>query len=311
MALHHFIPQIEETFLSLQTRLCERLTAEEEDDRQFERDEWRRPNAEEGGGITRMFSGGQVLEKAGVNFSHVCGEGLPEAATQRHPELVGAHFEALGVSVVVHPRNPYVPTTHANVRFFCAQPKEGGVEPVWWFGGGFDLTPYYPFEEDCVAWHKAAQGACLPFGESVYPVFKQWCDTYFYLPHRQEPRGVGGLFFDDLNEGSQWPFEKAFDFVCAVGETFIEAYQPIVANRKRIPYGDRERTFQHIRRGRYVEFNLLQDRGTLFGLQSRGRTESILMSLPPQVCWQYDWQPDPGTQEAELTEKFLIDREWV
>jgi coproporphyrinogen III oxidase len=302
-----------EAFLDLQKDLCARLAREEDScgTKEFETDIWRRPNHEEGGGISRIFSGGEVLEKAGVNFSHIRGCGLPEAATRRHPGLAGAYFEALGVSVVVHPKNPYVPSTHANVRFFCAQPKEKGAAPIWWFGGGFDLTPYYPFEEDCIAWHKAAHALCLPFGASVYPDFKQWCDKYFYLPHRQEPRGIGGLFFDDLNEDTHWPFDKAFDFVCAVGKGFIQAYQPIMAKRKGMPYGEREQTFQHIRRGRYVEFNLLQDRGTLFGLQSNGRTESILMSLPPQVRWVYDWVPEPGSQEAELTEKFLVKREWV
>jgi coproporphyrinogen III oxidase len=313
--IRDFIPIIAKAFVDLQTEICERLLTEEESDIAFKKDKWQRSDPREGGGVTCILSEGRIIEKGGVNFSHIRGESLPEAASKRCPALAGSCFEALGVSVVVHPKNPYVPTAHANVRFFYAQPleKEGvrDRDPVWWFGGGFDLTPYYPFEEDCVAWHRAARAACLPFGKSVYPRFKQWCDRYFYLPHRQEPRGVGGLFFDDLNEQSQWPFEKAFDFVRAVGKSFIDAYQPIIAKRKGLSYGDRERAFQQIRRGRYVEFNLLQDRGTLFGLQSNGRTESILMSLPPQVRWEYDWQPEPGTKEAALTEKFLIKQEWV
>ncbi|MEY3182319.1 MAG: hypothetical protein RLZ35_304 [Pseudomonadota bacterium] len=310
MALHQWIPSIKEAFLSLQAYLCQEL-ALEEDQATFKADKWSRPNPEEGGGITNICSGGLTIEKAGVNFSHIAGQGLPETATRRHPHLIGARFEVLGISSVVHPKNPYAPTTHANVRFFCAQPAVKGAIPVWWFGGGFDLTPYYPFEEDCLAWHKAAYAVCKPFGESIYPSFKAWCDDYFYLPHRQEPRGIGGLFFDDLNEASHWPFDKAFDFVCQVGKTFIEAYRPILAKRKCMPYGEREALFQEIRRGRYVEFNLLQDRGTLFGLQSKGRTESILMSLPPRVRWAYDWQPEANSKEAELTEKFLVKRDWI
>lgn len=298
------IAEITAYLLRLQTRICETLEQEEGQGGYFKSDVWQREAG--GGGISRVLSEGTVFEKAGVNFSHVKGIALPKAATERHPQLENADFEAMGVSVVVHPRNPYVPTTHANVRFFCAHKAE--APPVWWFGGGFDLTPYYPFMEDCVAWHQAAQLTCLPFGEAVYPRFKRWCDDYFYLKHRQEPRGIGGIFFDDLNE---WSLETCFAFIRAVGDGFIEAYQPVVSRRKDTPYGARERDFQLRRRGRYVEFNLLQDRGTLFGLQSNGRTESILVSLPPQVRWEYDWQPEPGTPEARLYEEFLLNREWI
>ena len=247
-----------------------------------------------------------MIEKGGVNFSHVFGKGLPPSATQARPELAGRSFQAMGVSLVIHPKNPYVPTSHANVRLFIAE-KEG-EEPVWWFGGGYDLTPYYADEDDCIAWHRTAKEACEPFGEKVYQDYKQWCDDYFFLPHRNEPRGIGGLFFDDLNEGG---FERCFGLMQAIGNSYVEAYRPIMAKKKEMPFGARERDFQLYRRGRYVEFNLVQDRGTIFGLQSNGRTESILMSLPPLVSWVYDWTPEEGSAEAALTEKFLIAKDWV
>ena len=271
---------------------------------EFVEDEWQRP--EGGGGRSRVLRNGQVLEQAGINFSHVHGAALPPSATVQRPELAGRSFQALGVSLVIHPLNPYVPTTHMNVRFFIAE--RSGAEPVWWFGGGFDLTPYYGFEEDARHWHTVARNACAAFGTEVYPQYKKWCDEYFYIRHRQEPRGIGGLFFDDLNAGG---FNRCFTFMKSIGNHFLDAYLPIVARRKDTPYGKRERHFQLYRRGRYVEFNLVYDRGTLFGLQSGGRTESILMSLPPLVRWQYDWKPEPGTPEAELYEKFLRARDWL
>jgi coproporphyrinogen III oxidase len=249
---------------------------------------------------------GDVIEKAGVNFSHVYGQELPQAATLKRPELAKTPFRAMGVSVVVHPINPYVPTSHMNVRFI--QLEKTGQDPIWWFGGGFDLTPYYGFTEDCIHWHQMAKAACDPFGHEVYPTYKKWCDDYFYLKHRNEPRGIGGLFFDDLNK---WGQERSFDFIRSVGEHFILGYQPIMAKRKQLAYGQRERDFQVYRRGRYVEFNLLYDRGTFFGLQSGGRTESILMSLPPYVSWQYNYQPEAGTPEAKLYNEFLIPKEWI
>jgi coproporphyrinogen III oxidase len=270
----------------------------------FLEDTWQRE--EGGGGRSRVLRDGAVFESAGINFSHVHGASLPVSATAHRPELVGRSFQAMGVSLVVHPLNPYVPTSHANVRFFIAE-KEG-AEPVWWFGGGFDLTPYYPFEQDVVHWHSVAKQACKPFGADVYPRFKQWCDEYFFLKHRNEPRGVGGLFFDDLND---WGFEKSFAFMQSIGDHYLDAYQPIVSRRKDMPYGERERDFQLYRRGRYVEFNLVYDRGTLFGLQTGGRTESILMSMPPLVKWRYNWQPQAGTDEAELYDKYLQAKDWV
>lgn len=295
--------RVKDYLLALQAELCAQL--ENEDGKgQFVTDLWER--SEGGGGCTRILKNGQVIEQAGVNFSHVFGATLPASATQQRPELAGCSFEALGVSVVIHPHNPYIPTTHANVRFFCAE--RPGAEPIWWFGGGFDLTPYYPFEEDCIHWHRTAKKACDPFGEDVYEQYKQWCDRYFYLKHRNEPRGIGGLFFDDLNHGS---FETCFAFMQSIGNHFIEAYRPIMAKRKKLPFGERERTFQLYRRGRYVEFNLLYDRGTLFGLQSGGRTESILMSLPPSVEWQYNWQPEAGSPEARLYKDFLKIKNWL
>jgi coproporphyrinogen III oxidase len=249
---------------------------------------------------------GAVFEQAGVGFSHVFGPGLPPSATAQRPELAGRSFEAVGGSLVFHPHNPYVPTTHMNVRFFLAERE--GHDPVWWFGGGFDLTPYYGFEEDAVHFHRTARVACEPFGPEAYPRYKQWCDEYFYLRHRGEPRGIGGLFFDDLQEGG---FDRAFAFLRSVGDHFLAAYLPIVQRRREIAYGERERDFQLYRRGRYVEFNLVWDRGTLFGLQSGGRTESILMSLPPLVRWRYDWRPEPGTPEDRLYEDFLRPRDWA
>ncbi|WP_250460595.1 oxygen-dependent coproporphyrinogen oxidase [Microbulbifer litoralis] len=288
--------------LDLQDRICDAIAAE--DGGAFREDAWDRPGG--GGGRTRVLEEGALIEKGGVNFSHVHGEGLPPSATANRPELAGRSFQAMGVSLVIHPRNPYVPTSHANVRLFVAE--KPGAEPVWWFGGGYDLTPYYGFHEDVVHWHRTARDACAPFGEDVYPRFKKWCDDYFYLKHRNEARGVGGLFFDDFNEGG---FDSAFSLMRSVGDSYLDAYLPIVQKRKETDYGERERNFQLYRRGRYVEFNLVYDRGTLFGLQSGGRTESILMSLPSLVRWQYDWQPEPGSAEEKLYTDFLPHRDWV
>ncbi|MDB6167338.1 MAG: coproporphyrinogen oxidase [Verrucomicrobia bacterium] len=289
--------------LSLQDSLCSALEAEDGPGR-FQEDVWSRP--EGGGGRSRVMADGAVFEKAGVGFSHVTGTKLPPSATAHRPELAGRPWEALGVSLVVHPRNPSVPTSHMNVRFFCAGAPD--ANPAWWFGGGFDLTPCYGFEEDAVAWHRAARSAVAPFGDGLYPRFKRACDEYFFLKHRGEPRGLGGLFFDDFNEIG---FEESFALMRAVGDAFMPAYRPIVARRRETPFGDRERQFQLHRRGRYVEFNLVWDRGTLFGLQSGGRTESILMSLPPLVRWDYDWKPAAGSPEARLYEVFLQPREWA
>jgi coproporphyrinogen III oxidase len=249
---------------------------------------------------------GAIFEQAGIGFSHVMGDQLPPSATAQRPEMAGASWEATGISLVFHPRNPYVPTTHANVRFFIA--NKAGMASAWWFGGGFDLTPFYPFDDDVLHWHRVAEQACAPFGADVYPRYKDWCDKYFFLKHRNESRGVGGLFFDDLHE---WGFEKSFAFQRSVGDKFLDAYLPIVERRKDLPYGERERQFQLYRRGRYVEFNLVYDRGTLFGLQSNGRTESILMSLPPLVRFEYGWRPDPGTPEHNLYENYLRPRDWL
>ena len=270
----------------------------------FITDRWDR--AEGGGGIARVLGNGRLFEKAGVNFSHVFGEALPPSATRARPELAGRSFEAMGVSLVLHPENPHIPTTHANVRFF--QADKAGESSVWWFGGGFDLTPYYPETEDCVHWHSVARQACDTIDKSLYPRFKKWCDEYFYLPHRQEARGIGGLFFDDFNEQG---FDHAFALMRSVGDHFLPAYLPIVQQRQSTSWTAEQKKFQLYRRGRYVEFNLVYDRGTLFGLQSGGRTESILMSLPPKVNWEYDWQPQPGTQEALLYTDFLPARDWV
>ncbi|AKX47367.1 coproporphyrinogen III oxidase [Thiopseudomonas alkaliphila] len=289
--------------LDLQDRIC---AAFEEADGQatFFEDKWEREAG--GGGRTRVIADGALIEKGGVNFSHVYGGQLPASASAIRPELAGRSFQAMGVSLVIHPENPHIPTSHANIRLFVAE-KEG-EEPIWWFGGGFDLTPYYGVEEDCVHWHQVAHDACAPFGEEIYPEFKQWCDEYFYLKHRDEPRGIGGLFFDDLN---RWDFATCFAFTQAVGEAYLHAYLPIVERRRNIPFTEQQRAFQAHRRGRYVEFNLVFDRGTLFGLQSGGRTESILMSLPPVVRWSYDWQAEPGSAEAQLTKFYLKNRDWL
>jgi len=297
------VAAVSDYLLDLQNRIChalENIDAE----KSFIEATWERE--EGGGGRSRVLEEGAVFEKAGINFSHVHGRQLPASATAHRPELAGRSFQALGVSLVIHPRNPYIPTSHANVRFFIAE-KEG-EEPVWWFGGGFDLTPYYGFDEDAVHWHKTARHACEPFGEHVYPRFKKWCDEYFFLKHRDEPRGIGGLFFDDFNELG---FEESFAFMRSVGDHYMPAYVPIVGKRKNHSYGERERDFQMYRRGRYVEFNLVYDRGTLFGLQTGGRTESILMSLPPIVKWRYDWHPQAASAESELYEVYLKPRDWL
>ncbi len=297
------VAAVKQYLLSLQDAICQQLEAED-GVATFVEDNWQRDGG--GGGRTRVLTDGAVFEQGGVNFSHVFGDKLPPSATAQRPELAGRSFQAMGVSLVIHPHNPMIPTSHANVRFFIAD-KEG-AEPVWWFGGGFDLTPYYGFEDDCVAWHKTAKTACEPFGEGVYERYKQWCDDYFFLKHRHEPRGVGGLFFDDLHE---WGFDKCFAFMRSVGDHYIQAYRPIVNRRKDLAFTQAQRDFQLYRRGRYVEFNLVYDRGTLFGLQSGGRTESILMSLPPLVKWRYNWQPEEGTEEARLYRDFLRPRDWV
>ena len=288
---------------SLQERIC--AAVEAADTRvKFIEDNWQRPGG--GGGRSRVLQQGLVFEQAGINFSHVSGAELPASASAGRPELAGRGFQAMGVSLVIHPMNPYVPTAHMNVRFFIADKADS--EPVWWFGGGFDLTPYYGFEEDALHWHRVARAACRGFGEDVHARYKQWCDDYFYIRHRQEQRGIGGLFFDDLND---WGFARCFAFTQSIGDHFLPAYLPIVERRKAMPYNDRQRQFQLYRRGRYVEFNLVYDRGTLFGLQSGGRTESILMSLPPLVRWQYNWRPEAGSEEALLYEKFLQPRDWL
>jgi len=294
---------VKDYFHALHDRITEGLEALDGGGR-FQRDSWTREAG--GGGESRVMSEGNLFERGGVSFSHVMGDSLPASASARRPELAGRSFEAMGVSLVMHPWNPYVPTTHLNVRFFVAE-KEG-ADPVWWFGGGFDLTPYYGFDEDCQHWHKTAKAACDQMGKDYYPRFKQWCDEYFHLKHRDEPRGIGGLFFDDFNELS---FEDSFAFMRSVGDHFLPAYEPIVKRRRDHEYGEREREFQLYRRGRYVEFNLVYDRGTLFGLQSGGRTESILMSMPPRARWEYDYHPEAGTPEAELYERYLVPRDWV
>jgi len=298
------ITPVKNYLLDLQDSICQGQEQEESSAR-FIQDDWQYGSGV-GGGRTRVLRGGACFEQAGVNFSHVVGSHLPPSATAHRPDLAGRNFQAVGVSLVIHPNNPYVPTSHANVRFFLAEREN--EEPIWWFGGGFDLTPYYPFEEDAIEWHQTARKACLPFGDDVYPRFKKWCDDYFFLKHRNETRGVGGLFFDDMNE---WEFGKSFDFMRSVGDHYLKAYQPIVQRRKDTPYGERERHFQLYRRGRYVEFNLVYDRGTLFGLQSGGRTESILMSLPPLARWEYDWQPEPGSPEDALYQHYLKPRDWL
>ncbi|MDQ8204922.1 oxygen-dependent coproporphyrinogen oxidase [Pelagicoccus sp. SDUM812003] len=289
-----------------QKDLCLRLSEFEPEGNTFVADPWTR--AEGGGGISRVLEEGSVFEKAGVNFSHVMGSNLPPSATASRPQLAGRSFHATGVSIVIHPRNPYVPTSHANVRLFIAPATEADQEDIWWIGGGFDLTPYYGFEEDCVSWHAQAKAACDPFGNDLYPKFKIWCDEYFFLKHRNEPRGIGGIFFDDFDQGG---FENAFGLMQSVAKSYADAYCEIAQRRKDTPYTQRERDFQLYRRGRYVEFNLVWDRGTHFGLQSNGRTESILMSLPPLVTWKYDYQPEPGTPEAELYDRFLKPADWL
>jgi coproporphyrinogen III oxidase len=297
------IPAVREYLRALQDRIC--IAIERADgSAHFQEDTWLRP--EGGGGRSRVLKSGAVFEQAGIGFSEVSGDALPASASARRPQLAGAPWRALGVSLVFHPRNPYLPTTHMNVRYFEAQPAQGDV--VWWFGGGFDLTPFYPFDEDVRHWHRVARDLCQPFGgEARYQAHKRWCDEYFFLKHRNETRGVGGLFFDDLSEDG---FDDCFAYQRAVGDGFLDAYLPLVALRKDHPYGDAQRQFQLYRRGRYVEFNLVYDRGTLFGLQSGGRTESILMSLPPLVRWEYDWQPEPGSAEAALSE-YLLPRDWL
>jgi coproporphyrinogen III oxidase len=289
--------------LDLQDRICHALEAQDGNAR-FAEDPWQRP--EGGGGRSRVLANGAAFEQAGVNFSHVFGPSLPPSASAHRPELAGRSFQAMGVSLVIHPLNPYVPTSHCNVRFLLAE--KPGADPVWWFGGGYDLTPYYGFDEDCTHWHRTAKSACDPFDANYYPRFKKWCDDYFFIKHRNEPRGIGGLFFDDFSEKN---FTHSFDFMRSVGDHYLPAYLPIVERRKHLAHGERERDFQLYRRGRYVEFNLVYDRGTLFGLQSGGRTESILMSLPPLVKWRYHWQPDPDTREAELYQHFLKPQDWV
>lgn len=295
-------PQVKEFLINLQDSIVKGL--EQIDGKTFQRDRWDRP--EGGGGMSSVIEEGNILERGGVNFSHVYGAGLPASATAARPELAGRSFEAMGVSLVLHPRNPYAPTVHMNVRFFEA--RKEGAEAVWWFGGGMDLTPYYGYPEDAIHFHQTCKNALQPFGEDCYPRLKKWCDEYFYLKHRKEPRGIGGVFFDDLNQPD---FSTCFSLTQRVGEHFLTAYLPILEKRKDTSYGDRERDFQAYRRGRYVEFNLVWDRGTLFGLQTGGRTESILMSLPPIVKWRYDWKPAAGSAEDKLYKEFLIARDWV
>ncbi len=300
---HDAISQVKAYLLALQQSICDTLASIDSKET-FCTENWQREQG--GGGVTRALHGGAVFEKAGVNFSHVNGQNLPPAALHNRPELKGATFHALGVSLVIHPNNPYIPTSHANVRFFTAKTESGSE--YWWFGGGFDLTPYYGFHEDCVYWHQTAKAACDPFGHDVYERYKSWCDEYFYLKHRQEARGIGGLFFDDLHEQS---FEHSFGLMQSIGNHYIKAYAPIVLRRKDTPFGEKEKHFQRLRRGRYVEFNLIYDRGTIFGLQSNGRTESILMSLPPEVNWQYNWSPEPDSAEHRLYTDFLPAKNWL
>ena len=296
------IEQVKAFLLKLQDNICQTLELSDGKAR-FIEDNWEREQG--GGGRTRVMTNGAVIEQGGVNFSHVYGEQMPASATAARPELAGRRFQAMGVSLVIHPHNPYIPTSHANVRFFIAE--KDGEEPIWWFGGGFDLTPFFPFKEDVVHWHTVANQLCEPFGEDMYPKYKKWCDDYFYLKHRNETRGVGGLFFDDLNDPD---FETAFTFMQAVGNGFIDAYVPIVEKRKLTEYGSMERDFQLYRRGRYVEFNLVYDRGTLFGLQTGGRTESILMSMPPLVRWEYNYVPGEHSAQGKLS-AYLSPQDWL
>ena len=298
------IEQVKAYLLNLQQDICDQLEAVD-GQAKFIKDHWEKPN-NTGNGLTRVLTDGAVFEQAGVNFSIVHGDNMPASATAMRPELAGRSFSALGVSLVIHPKNPYAPTSHANVRFFVAE--KAGEDPIWWFGGGFDLTPYYGFDEDCIFWHQTAKDACDPFGVEVYSKYKKWCDDYFYLKHRDEQRGIGGLFFDDLNEGD---FDQCFAFMQSVGNHYIKAYRPIVEARKDTPFTERERQFQLYRRGRYVEFNLVFDRGTLFGLQTGGRTESILMSLPPLVRWEYQYEPDENSAEAKLYERYIKPQDWL
>lgn len=299
------IAAVRDYFIGLQARIVTSLEAIEGST--FGRDDWAR---EGGGGVARIIEQGRVFERGGVNFSHVRGERLPPSATATRPQIAGRAFEVMGVSLVVHPRNPYAPTAHMNVRLFAAQGEDtsADAQPIWWFGGGMDLTPYYGFEEDAVHFHRTCCDALAPFGADYHPRFKRWCDEYFFLRHRGEPRGVGGIFFDDLATGG---FDHCFALARSVGDHFLPAYEPIVRRRMDMAYGERERDFQSYRRGRYVEFNLVYDRGTLFGLQSKGRTEAILMSLPPLVKWRYDWKPEPGSPEARLYTDFLRPRDWL
>ncbi len=297
------IKEVKEYLIQLQNDICHQL--EQEDGKaKFKEDLWEHQSG--GGGKTRVISNGNLIEKGGVNFSHVEGFTMPEAILAKKPELIGYTVQAMGVSLVIHPYNPFVPTSHANVRLFYAE-KEG-CDPIWWFGGGYDLTPYYAFEEDCIHWHQTAKSACDPFGENVYSKYKKWCDEYFYLPHRKETRGIGGLFFDYVNH---WDFNKCFDFMQSVGNSYISAYRPIIQKRKNTRFTELEKDFQLLRRGRYAEFNLIYDRGTHFGLQSNGRTESILMSLPPVTKWEYDFKPKPGSKEEALYLDYLKPREWI
>ncbi len=293
---------VKQYLLQLQTSIVAQL--EKIDGQSFLTDSWERP--EGGGGISRVIEQGNFFERGGVNFSHVLGKNLPPSAAAHRPELAGRNWEAMGVSLVLHPKNPYSPTVHMNVRFFSTHAQ--GAEPVWWFGGGMDLTPYYGFADDVRHFHQTCKNALDPFGPELYPEFKTWCDNYFYLKHRKEPRGIGGIFFDDFN---RLPFGDSFAMMRLVGDAFIPAYEPIAQRTRNLEYGERERDFQAYRRGRYVEFNLVFDRGTLFGLQSGGRTESILMSMPPSVVWRYDWRPEPGSQEAQLYDDFLIHKDWL
>jgi len=298
------IEQIKKYLLDLQVDICEEF-GNLDSKSNFDTDIWKRDDGR-GRGITRVISDGSLFEKGGVNYSIISGDKMPKSATALRPDLEGRNYTALGLSLVLHPDNPYIPTTHANLRFFIAE--EAGKDPIWWFGGGFDLTPYYGFDEDAIHWHQTAKNACLPFGDNTYRNYKKWCDDYFYLSHRDEQRGIGGLFFDDLNEGG---FEKCFEFLQSVGNHFIKAYLPIVEKRMNFPYTSKEKEFQLFRRGRYVEFNLIQDRGTLFGLQSGGRTESILMSLPPTVKWVYQYEIESKSAEDKLTNYFLKPKDWI
>ena len=297
------IEQVKKYLIDLQQTICSEIELLD-GGTVFEQDHWSRDD-QRGNGISCIISNGNVFEKGGVNFSIIRGDKMPKSASALRPELEGRQYTALGVSLVLHPDNPYIPTAHANVRFFVAE--EQGKDPIWWFGGGFDLTPYYGFDEDAVHWHETAKKACIPFGKDVYPKYKKWCDDYFYLIHRNEQRGIGGLFFDDLNGD----FDNCFDFMKSVGSHFTEAYIPIAKKRMNTTFSEKEKDFQLYRRGRYVEFNLIYDRGTLFGLQSGGRTESILMSLPPKTQWSYQYKIEPGSEEGKLTSYFLKPRDWV